>query len=253
MSDFIEKMEVLSSDELEVIGCKTFACPSLTLIDEKGKELGLTDSTIKRAKDMAIEYLKKTYHRPRYSSFMHLLPSFVHIASMLDKEQIFKSRILDAFGISGATMTKWDKDIIGTLNIKISDSRDNKDNNYPLVLISNDDVVENISRKGGSKVYSHYDIAFRHNLPSLLEMIKSNDEIVVSISDIAKELGDDFENKSVVDIYMGMRHILFEYGVYVVQCTIKDIDPMTNKHRKGLKMRMFREGDPLPSSIKRLK
>ncbi|MBZ5529590.1 MAG: hypothetical protein LAN71_17045 [Acidobacteriia bacterium] len=49
---------------LEEIDCKTFACPSLNLIDEKGKELRLKDVTIKKAKDMAIEYLKKTYHVP---------------------------------------------------------------------------------------------------------------------------------------------------------------------------------------------
>lgn len=112
----------MDKDELEAIGCKTFACPSLALIDEKGKELGLKDSTIKKAKDMAIEYLKRTYHRPRYSSIIHLLPSFVHIASIVEEDDVTKNRITDAFGSSGPTMTKWDKDIMDTLNIRITDN-----------------------------------------------------------------------------------------------------------------------------------
>lgn len=112
----------MDNGELEAIGCKTFACSSLNLIDEKGKELGLRDSTIKRAKDMASEYLKKTYHRPRYSSVIYLLPSFVHIASILEEDPILKSKIMNVFGSSGPTITKWDKDIIDTLNIQITES-----------------------------------------------------------------------------------------------------------------------------------
>lgn len=108
--------------ELEAIGCKTFACPNLSLIDEKGKELGLRDATIKKAKDMAIEYLKKTYHRPHYSSVAYLLPSFLYIASRLDGNMIQKKRIADVFGTSGATINKWNKDIVDMLDIKMTDT-----------------------------------------------------------------------------------------------------------------------------------
>jgi hypothetical protein len=47
--------------DLDKQACRTFVCPNLALIDEKGKELGLRDATIKKAKDMAIEYFTKTY------------------------------------------------------------------------------------------------------------------------------------------------------------------------------------------------
>lgn len=109
-------------DELEAVGCRTFACPSLSSLDEKGKELGLRDTTIKKAKDMAIEYLKKTYHSPHYSSFTHLLPSFLFIASRLDGNMIYKKRIEDVFGTSGPTVNKWNKDIVDTLCLKMTDT-----------------------------------------------------------------------------------------------------------------------------------
>lgn len=110
----------MEKGELEVIGCKTFACPNLNLIDEKGKELGLRDETIKRAKDMAIEYLKKTYHKPHYSSSIYLLPSFVYIASILEGNAISQKMVRDVFGASDATMRKWNKDIVDTLRLKMT-------------------------------------------------------------------------------------------------------------------------------------
>ena len=54
--------------ELEKQACKTFVCPNLSLIDKKGRGLQLNGATIKRAKDLAIEYFKKTYRDHHYSS-----------------------------------------------------------------------------------------------------------------------------------------------------------------------------------------
>lgn len=140
----MENVVYMDNCELEEIGCKTFACPSLSSIDEKGKEFGLKDATIKKAKDMAIEYLKKTCHRPRYSSFTYLLPSFVYIASILDGNMIKKKRIEDMFDTNATTMRKWNKDIIDTLCLKITDTGRGLVSDEPLAEILVEFVCPNL-------------------------------------------------------------------------------------------------------------
>lgn len=135
------------------------------------------------------------------------------------------------------------------------DNVDKKDggiaNNDPrnIVLIPEEDVIKTRNTMA-SKAYHDYEVAFQHEIPELLDLIKNNSEIMVKISDIAKELGESFEKKSDVSIYTGIRHILFKHGVKVSQCTFKEIDPVTNKGRRGLKMRMLQKGDRIPSSFR---
>ena len=105
--------------ELEKRACKTFVCPNLSLIDEKGKQLQLKDETIKRAKDMAIEYFKKTYRNPHYSSAKHLLPAFTYIASIIEGERRTQWSIEQVYGINSVTIRKWYRDISNVLNIDI--------------------------------------------------------------------------------------------------------------------------------------
>ena len=107
--------------ELEILGCKAFVCPNLGLIEEKGKELGLREGTINKAKDIAIMYFKKTYHMPHYSSAKYLLPSFIYIASMIEGERKTQIHIADVFGISYCTIRKWYSRIIDTLGMIISE------------------------------------------------------------------------------------------------------------------------------------
>lgn len=105
--------------ELEIQGCRTFVCPNISLIEEKGRELLLKDETIKRAKDLAIEYFKKTYKRPHYSSAKHLLPAFVYIASIMEGERRFQKEVAEAFGTTNITITKWYRDIVDTMGLNI--------------------------------------------------------------------------------------------------------------------------------------
>lgn len=248
-------MENINKGNLEAIGCKTFARPNLALIDEKGKELGLSNEILEEAKATAIEYLKKTYLRPRYSSVIHLLPSFVYIASIRNGNMIQKKRVADVFGTSGATMNKWNKDIIDTLKIDMNEKNEKSGNDgnvfENLTILSGDDVVENKSSKD-KVAYNDFDVAFQHAIPDILEGIKKSGTVLVRISDVVKELGDKFESMSNVNIYMGVRHILFKYGIRVEHYTFDETDSISEK-RKGLKMRMIEEGDPLPSSIKKMK
>ncbi len=105
--------------DLEVRACKEFVCPNLGLIDKKCKELYLDDQIIKKAKDLAIEYLRKTYHTPRYSHIKYLLPSFVYLASILGGDRRSQNELAIAFGITITTMRKWNDDIMDTLELDI--------------------------------------------------------------------------------------------------------------------------------------
>lgn len=93
--------------------------PNLKIIDEKCKELHLRKDTIEKAKDLALQYFKKTYKSPRYSSAKHLLASFVYIAMMLKCEKRYQNEIEEAFGTTHVTINKWYHDIVDTLDIEV--------------------------------------------------------------------------------------------------------------------------------------
>lgn len=110
--------------DIEILACKTFVCPNLSLIDEKGKILLLNDDTIKNAKNLAIEYFKKTYHRPPYSSAKFLLPAFIYITSVIESKKCPEERrtqreICTVFEIKEPTIRKWTHHIIDELKIDI--------------------------------------------------------------------------------------------------------------------------------------
>lgn len=105
--------------ELEKQGCRTFVCPNISLIDEKGKELSLKDGTIKRAKELAMKYFKDTYHKPHYSSARHLLPSFICVASIMEGDNRFQKEIAEVFGTTNVTITKWNRNIVKTMGLDI--------------------------------------------------------------------------------------------------------------------------------------
>lgn len=105
--------------ELEIQGCRTYVCPNISLIDEKGKELSLKEGTIKRAKELAIKYFKDTYHKPHYSSARHLLPSFICVASIMEGDNRFQKEIAEVFGTTNVTITKWNRNIVKTMDLDI--------------------------------------------------------------------------------------------------------------------------------------
>lgn len=128
--------------KLEIEGCKTFVCPNLGLLDEKGKELLLKDETIQRAKDLAIRYFKDTYQRPHYSSVKHVLPAFIHIASVLEGDRRSQSDIAKKFNVSAITIRKWNVDIIETLKIKMV--RNGKKVRQPLIDSNGNFICPNL-------------------------------------------------------------------------------------------------------------
>ena len=110
--------------ELEIRACRTFVCPNMRIIDEKGKVLDLRDGTIERAKKLATEYFGKTYHNPHYSSAKYLLPAFVHIASILEGDNRTQDHISNVFGTTHVTIKKWREDILDVLNIELVCSKE---------------------------------------------------------------------------------------------------------------------------------
>ena len=123
MANEIERGEFMTNKELEVMACKTFVCPNLGLIVQKGKELQLRDETINKARDIAVEYFKKTYHMPIYSSVKNLLPSFLYLASILGSDRNDRSdrrtqeEVKYVFDITIPTMRRWNRHIIDTLEL----------------------------------------------------------------------------------------------------------------------------------------
>ncbi len=105
--------------DLEKDACEKFVCPNMSLIDEKGKDLQLKDSTIEKAKELAIEYFKMTYHKPIYTSVRCLLPAFTYIATIIEKDKRSQWDIELVYGVTCATIRKWSKRITKTLGITI--------------------------------------------------------------------------------------------------------------------------------------
>lgn len=111
----------LRAKDLEIQGCKIFICPNLGMIDIKGKETNLSEKAINRAKDLANEYVKRTYQRPHYSSIKNLIPAFIYIASIIEDgwdDRKTQFEISQAFGTTECTVRKWYKDVIEILSIE---------------------------------------------------------------------------------------------------------------------------------------
>lgn len=113
-------MITMIPEHLETQAYELFVYPNLALIEENCKKLGLKDETIKKAKDLAIKYIKKTYHQPRYSHIKFLLPAFVYIASILNDDRRTQREIAEAFGVTSTLIRKWYLHIVDVMNIEIA-------------------------------------------------------------------------------------------------------------------------------------
>lgn len=96
-----------------------FVCPDLSLIDEKGKELNLKYDTIKRAKDLTVQYLKKTYQNPHCSTIESFYPALIYLASIINNDKRTQWEIAMIFSVTEGTVSRWYSDIIHTLGMKI--------------------------------------------------------------------------------------------------------------------------------------
>jgi len=153
--------------KLEIQGCRTFVCPNLSLIEEKGKELNLMEATIKRSKDMAIEYFRKTYHKPHYSSARHVLPGIVYIASILEGDRRSQEDIKKIFDVSHKTITRWYRDVMDVLGIKtLKKERFEEEGKFEAQYINIDNTFCEIDKEGKALLLEDGTIERAKNLAS---------------------------------------------------------------------------------------
>jgi len=120
-------------EELENKAYETFVCPNLSLIDIRGRELKLNDATIERAKDLAIEYFKRTRRDHHYSSVKYLLPAFTYIATIIEDERRTQLDIGNVYGVTRVTIRKWYLDIMSVLDINIVNNKGSAPLYFPSV------------------------------------------------------------------------------------------------------------------------
>ena len=118
----------MNKDELDKIGCKTFCCPNLDIIDENCKKMGLNVNVAKRAKDIAVDYLRKTYHNPLYTGVGTVLNGAICLASILEGQYITPYEMYQILknlpsngkrGHSQVSIKKWVGIIVKELDIDI--------------------------------------------------------------------------------------------------------------------------------------
>lgn len=101
-------------------------------------------------------------------------------------------------------------------------------------------------KRGGP--YNMYGTAIHRFIPDILEKIESSKDktIRVRISDMAKQLGEEFVDKKPMTLYAGLKYALFDHNVIVEMGRLKSVDPKTGENIRVLKMRMKNPGDKLP-------
>lgn len=100
-------------------------------MDTNCKKLGLDDETAKICKSIATEYLKKTYHEPKYASIKSVIPAFIYIGANMYyedriryimcgniKKKIGMAEIVTLYHVSVATGSKWFNNVISMLGIR---------------------------------------------------------------------------------------------------------------------------------------
>lgn len=104
-------------------------------------------------------------------------------------------------------------------------------------------VDEDLPEKDKRERYGEYVSAVQKILPDIKKMISSNKgkEIKFGAMDIAKDLGEDFIDKSPTTIYWGLKYVLFKERIVV--------DMSTRSGEKFLIMRNATPDDKLPPSL----
>ena len=118
----------MNRKELEFAGCKSFCCPNIDVINENCKKMGLNDNVTKRARYIAVDYLKRTYHNPLYAGIGAVLNGAICLASILEGQYITPYEMYQILknlpsngkrGHSQVSIKKWVGIIVKELDIDI--------------------------------------------------------------------------------------------------------------------------------------
>ncbi len=126
--------------------------------------------------------------------------------------------------------------------------------NSSLTIIPEEEVVKVGRGKIKGDVYKMYYAAIHPFIADILENIeKSKDGMIMfRISEVSKKMGKEFIDKKPSTIYSGLKYSLFNHNIVVEMGTLKEIDPITKKNVKVLKMRM-KNPDDIPPTMKKRK
>lgn len=100
-------------------------------------------------------------------------------------------------------------------------------------------------KKGTGERYPKYRVAVAKILPWIQEQIAEKETIRVKNSDIAREMGKEFEGKHTTSFTWAMKYVLFNEGIWTTTGKMKDDQPV-------LIMRAATENDVLPDSLAKL-
>jgi hypothetical protein len=118
--------------------------------------------------------------------------------------------------------------------------------NIEIPLVKDEDLKKKVR---GSRIkkerYSGYRAAIRRILPWIMDNVAANGAINVKTSDLAKEMGQNFVNKSETSVLWALKYVLFHEGIWVEGGIANDDSPT-------IRMRAKKENDRLPPSLLKL-
>jgi hypothetical protein len=114
-----------------------------------------------------------------------------------------------------------------------------------LVQVNDMKVGRGGGRKGSGERYLKYKRAVVDVVPWIKQQIAGGETIRVKASDLAKEMGKDFESKHPTSFVWAMKYVLFGEGIWVDT-------GKTNDNKPVLIMRNATENDVLPDSLAKL-
>ena len=111
----------MSNKDLEIAGCRAFICPNMDLLEKWAKRLELSNLVIDQAKAISNEYIKRTYHSPKYRSVKPMIAACIYIASIICNERRTQGEIHDVSNVSPRSICKWYVTIFNELSKKRED------------------------------------------------------------------------------------------------------------------------------------
>lgn len=97
----------MTNKELDIAGCRTFVCPNMDLLNQWARRLKLSDTVLEKAKAITNEYVKRTYHRPKYTSIKPVLAACLYIAAIICGERRTQEEIHKISRVSHRSICKW--------------------------------------------------------------------------------------------------------------------------------------------------
>lgn len=119
----------MANKELEILACRTIVCPNFNFFNQICEYNNIPEDLRDKAKEMAYEFLKRTYHIQHYGAIKSLFPAFLFMAMSMHTDPIDGKRKVESriprnverhyldFGYTEHTVRKWVRKICHELGI----------------------------------------------------------------------------------------------------------------------------------------